>query len=292
MEKLTFWDAGGMFETIGSMDEIRGMMDPETAYRLLFGCCYDCKAHWELHTTIEKMMDEKTHSINCSPLEAAMRIDAAEKDLPIPEDIFCFLEKAYLDGVEQIKDDRCMFLLGRLYSQERYGHIDYQKAATWFAAAAEAGDGRAEQALGKLYLLGLGVPQDYPRAFQYLTKWALIDDYNAEALYLLGEMFRQGLYVEKDLVQAYELHQKSWEAEDACDCIAGVGALLRLADYKVDHIGEKQSCRHALVYYQRAESECYDYLLSHPQEAALCLERARSGQVKARKKLKKFFSKP
>ena len=292
MEKLAFWDAGGRFETVGSMDEIQGMMDNTDAYRVLWGCIYDPRSYQELGETIGKMLDEKTHSINCSPLEAAMRIDAAEKDLPIPEDIFCFLEKAYLDGVEQIKDDRCMFLLGRLYSQERYGHIDYQKAAKWFAAGAEAGDGRAEQALGKLYLLGLGVPQDYPRAYQYLTKWALINEDHAEALYLLGEMFRQGLYVEKDLVQAYELYQKSWEAEDACDCIAGVKALLRLADYKVDHIGEKQSCHHALVCYQRAESECYDYLLSHPQEAALCLERARSGQVKARKKLKKFFSKP
>lgn len=287
MEKLKFWDAGGEVETIGSMDEIEGMMDLQTAYRVLLGCCYNHVKYKKLSKTISEIMDIKQHSIKCPPLEAAIKMDEADKALPIPEDIFCFLEKAYLDGIEVLGDKRCLFWLGRLYSQERYGHIDYPKAVKWFAAGAQAGDGKAEAMLGKFHLLGWGVRQNYELAFQYLTKWALISEKNAEEMYLLGDMFYEGCYVRKDPVQAYELYQKAWETEEAKFCIAGVQALLRLAEYELDCIGTKEACHQALACFQRAESDSYDYLLSHPQEAAICIRRAQEGQKRARRKLKK-----
>lgn len=189
MEKLEFWDEGENVETIGSMDEIEGMMDTKTAYRALLGCCYNRAKYKGLSKTIAELKDEKHYEIKCSPLEAAMKMDRADQKLPVPEDIFCFLEKAYTDGFEVIGDRRCAFLLGKLYSSERYGHIDYPKAAKWFAAGAQVGDGEAEAMLGKCYLFGWGVPKNYEEAFQHLTKWALISNENAEALYLLGDMF-------------------------------------------------------------------------------------------------------
>ena len=71
MEKLEFWDEGGNVETIGSMDEIEGMMDTKTAYRALLGCCYNRAKYKGLSKTIAELKDEKHYEIKCSPLEAA-----------------------------------------------------------------------------------------------------------------------------------------------------------------------------------------------------------------------------
>lgn len=290
MEKLVFWDKGGMVESIGSMDEIEGMMDCKTAYRFLRGICYDQRKYKQLSKAIIKMMDEENLCIRDTPLSVARKLDITDTHLPVPEDIFLFIEKAYLDGHKYLKDRLCPFLLGMLYSDERYKHIDYPKAAKWFLAGAEAGEGKAEAMLGKCHLLGWGVPKNHELAFQYLAKWALICE-DTEAMYLLGDMFYEGLYVQKDPVQAYELYQKAWRAQDEDVDMAGVQALLRLADYKLDCIGEKEDCHYALACYQRAESDSYDYMLSHPKEAAECILHAKEGQNKARRKLKKLISK-
>ena len=291
MEKLVFWDKGGMVETLGSVDEIEGMMDCETAYRFLRGVCYDHKKYKKLSKTIEKMMDNECLCIRETPLEVAQRLDNADSHLPVLEDIFMFVEKVYLDGHEYLKDRRCAFLLGNLYSNERYGHINYPKAAKWFSIGAEAGDGEAEAMLGKCQLLGLGVPKNYEKAFQSLVKWALISNENAEALYLLGDMYYEGLYVEEDKIQAYELYQEAWNAVQADYSRTGAQALLRIADYRLNQIGDKENCKFALNNYLRAEAGLYDYLLSHPIEARAGILKAQEGQRKAREALEtKIFS--
>ena len=291
MEKLTFMEGDKRIETFGNMDEIQGMMDCETAYRLLRGCCYRRTQYKNLSKKISEIMDHTQCSIGCTPLQAAMMMDQCDKTLPVPEDIFCFMEKAYKDAYELDIDRRAPFLLGRLYAEERYGHVDYSKAAEYFAEGAKDGDGIAEAMLGKCCLLGRGMPENYELAFQYLTKWALISDENTEALYLLGDMFCEGLYVRKDKVQAYELYHRAWDAEDAQLTIAGVQALLRIADYELKEIGEANSFQYALVHYQQAEAECYKYMLSYPNEAADCMQRAQEGQRAARRKLKSTISK-
>ena len=65
---------------------------------------------------------------------------------------------------------------------------------------------------------------------------------------------------------------------------------MRMADYKLDRMGEEEDCHYALSCYQRAESDSYDYMLSHPKEAEECILRAKEGQKKARRKLKKLIS--
>ena len=286
MEKLIFWEDSKMIETIGSMDEIQGMMDCQTAYRLLRGCCYSHTKYKNLSKKISEIMDHQKCCIPCTPFQAAIMMDQCDKALPVPADIFCFMEKAYQDAYALNTDPRAPFLLGRLYSEERYGHVDYAKAAMYFTEGAKDGDGKAEAMLGKCYLLGWGMPENYELAFQYLTKWALISEENTEALYLLGDMFYEGLYVHKDQVQAYELYQRAWDAEDAQATIGGVQALLRIADYEMKQIGEIKNFRYALTCYQRAETECYQYMLSCPNEATDCMQRAQEGQRVARRKLK------
>lgn len=274
-----------ILEQLNGKDGTIWMMDHEIAYRVLQNACYSRGKYKETTAVIGRMMDHQNKCINIPPVEVARKLDDADAYLPVEEDIFLFLEKAYRDGYYQIRDDRCAFNLGKLYCEERYGHINYPKAAKWFLRGAKAGDGEAEAALGKCHLLGLGVPKNYEKAFHGLVKWALLDTDNTEALYLLGDMYLNGLYVEKDEVQAYVLYRKAWDRDNAQCCIAGAQALLRQADYLLMHMQEKEDCHLALVKYQRAESDFYDYLLSHPLEAQEGLRRAKAGVELARQKL-------
>lgn len=284
MENLTFWNDGGMVQSIGSIEEIRGHMDEHLAYRVLLGVCYRRDEYDETNGVCYEIMDEKHHRIRCTPLEAADKLDRADVHLPMQEDIFRFVEKAYRDHFALTEDRWSAFRLGCLYSQERYGHIDYPKAAKFFTVSADAGAGEAEAMLGKLYLLGLGVPKNYEKAFHYLTKWALLETENTEALCLLGDMYRLGLYVEKDMEQAREIYCRAWH-RDAGERIVSPQLCLRLAEYEMIEEGKPADPQWALRYYQRAECDFYTYLRSHPREAGDGLRQARAGQEAARQKL-------
>ena len=145
--------------------------------------------------------------------------------------------------------------------------------------------------LGKCQLLGLGVPRNYEKAFQTLAKWALIAKENAQALSLLGDMYYEGLYAEEDKVQAYELYRKAWQVDDVEDTPMSAQILLRLGDYRLNQIGDKEYCHFALICYQHAETCFYDHILSHPIEARAGIIKAQEGQRKAREALEtKLFS--
>lgn len=292
MEKHIFWIGDKQVESIGSMDEIEGMMECETAYRVLLGASYSRKRYPQISRICSDIMDDSTCRISCSPLSAANKFDAADADQPVPEDIFRFMEKAYLDGYALTDPRWCAFQLGRLYSEERYNHIHDEEAFRWFSRSAEAGSGEAEAKQGKCYLLGRGVERDYEKAFQALAKWAFICDENTEALCLLGDMYRYGLYVAQDTVQAYSMYNRGWQGDYSDSCIAGAQIKLRIAEYRMNKIGKKKDLRMALTLYQQAESEFYDYLLSHPREAKAGIDYAKAGQRKARRKLKKAILTP
>ncbi|MGE5505006.1 MAG: tetratricopeptide repeat protein [Actinomycetota bacterium] len=49
-----------------------------------------------------------------------------------------------------------------------WARADYGAAAREFTASAEAGDSESQYMLGRLYALGLGVPRDFVRAWQWL----------------------------------------------------------------------------------------------------------------------------
>lgn len=285
MEKLRFWEGAELIESIASMDEIKGMMCPDDAYRVLLGVCVPAQAYSETSKIRSEIMDSGEHSILCTPLEAADRLIAADAHLPMQEDVFLFVEKAYLDGYANIDPRWCAFQLGRLYSEERYGHIDDSEAFLWFERSSKWNMGIADGMLGKCYLLGRGTPQNYEKAYKLLTKYALFDTEWAEPLLLLGHMYRDGLYVEKDEVQALDLYREIVRHREFQDQIAYPQALVGVADYQMDRIGDRESVHLALSYYQQAECEFYDYLLSHPTQAQSGIDYAKRRQNRCRQKL-------
>lgn len=268
-------------------EELEPMMDHEMSYEILKNALYPRAKYVETGRTIHRILDEKGKCLNIPPVDAAEQLDLADEYLLMPEDIFRFVEKAYRDGYYQLRKHRCAFWLGRLYSEERYGHLDYAEAARWFERGARALDGEAEARLGKCFYLGLGVPVDYQKAYHCLVKWALIEGYGcAEALYLLGDMYFHGHYVDRDEVQAYELYQR---AERMCDYSArsfSADVYLRLADYNLNRIDTEESCRKALSYFQYAEEDLYKQRRFHHQNIEQRLEWAMAGQEKARRRLR------
>jgi TPR repeat protein len=84
-----------------------------------------------------------------------------------------------------------------LKSAERaYKKKDYATALKGFAPAAKQGNAEAEVYLGRMYLLGQGVPQDREQAIKWLK--ASGDQGNADAQFFLGTIY---LLPRKDVPQ-------------------------------------------------------------------------------------------
>ncbi len=78
------------------------------------------------------------------------------------------------------------------------------EAVQWYEKAVEEGDPFGNELIGEIYYKGEHAPVDYKKAFEFLTK-----DEGKKSFctrYHLGEMYRQGLYVEKDPSKACEYY--------------------------------------------------------------------------------------
>ena len=69
---------------------------------------------------------------------------------------------------------------------------DFAAAAAWYTKAAEAGHPRAQETLGGLHAVGLGVPQDIGTAYFWLITAAIWDqgEIRRKAMQSLGEVAR------------------------------------------------------------------------------------------------------
>jgi uncharacterized protein len=81
-------------------------------------------------------------------------------------------------------------------SERAYKKKDYATALKGFAPAAKQGNAEAELYLGKMYLLGQGVPNDRNEAIKWLK--ASADQGNADAQFFLGTIY---LLPHKDITQ-------------------------------------------------------------------------------------------
>lgn len=63
---------------------------------------------------------------------------------------------------------------------------------------------------------GRGTEQNYEKAFFCLIQSALTDN-SARSLYLLGDMYLNGYYVDKDIPETIDLHFHALEVADAVD---------------------------------------------------------------------------
>lgn len=78
---------------------------------------------------------------------------------------------------------------------------DYQRAAQLYGMRAREGDPIAQNALGSLYYLGLGVPRDYVLS----SKWFLAAAFqkNADAQVNIARQYQMGYGVKRDELRAF-----------------------------------------------------------------------------------------
>jgi hypothetical protein len=120
---------------------------------------------------------------------------------------------------------------------------DMAAAAKAFAAAAEAGDVRAQLQIGWHYENGAGVPQDYATAAAWYRRAA--EQGNATAAANLGLLYERGEGVPEDWGEAARWYRRAAEQND----IAGLSRLSRAYRFG---IGVPQSRREAIAWAQRA----------------------------------------
>jgi TPR repeat protein len=87
-------------------------------------------------------------------------------------------------------DASAQVALGDIFTEKRFGHVDYSQAIGWYTKAAGQGQSGGEFGLGALYLLGEGVPQNLEEARRWLTPAA--NQGHAYAQLLLATMLQAG----------------------------------------------------------------------------------------------------
>lgn len=101
----------------------------------------------------------------------------------------------------------------RMTAKEAFDSGDYHTAYKLFKPGAEAGDSEAQNYLGVLYYLGLGVNRDLRKALQWYEKAALQG--HPEAQFNYGLMFHNAYGTEHDITNAFKWYYASYRQGNA-----------------------------------------------------------------------------
>ena len=96
----------------------------------------------------------------------------------------------------QAGNARAQAALGSLYIRGEGVAVDYAEALRWTRSAAEQGDVTGQFNMGTIYAGGLGVERDYAVAAEWFARAAEQDD--AASRFNLGVLYARGLGVPKD----------------------------------------------------------------------------------------------
>lgn len=109
-------------------------------------------------------------------------------------------------------DANAQYKLGRSYMTGSGVAQDYEQALEWSTKAAKQGSADAEFLMGYMHEHGLGVKKDYGKAFLYYSSAA--KDGHSTAQNNLGSMYERGEGLRKNLVEAAAWYQKAADQRD------------------------------------------------------------------------------
>lgn len=113
-------------------------------------------------------------------------------------------KKLYTSAAKQ-GDASLQYLLGIMHNEDG----EYEEALKWIKLSAQQDYHYALQALGTIYIEGIGVEKNYELAFKYYTK--AVEQGNIGSLYYLGLMYENGMYVQQNKEKALEYYQKAFD---------------------------------------------------------------------------------
>lgn len=217
--------AGGIVETLDK-DTYPEMFDYLTD--LVEGCVYEDTAY-EVSAVI----------YNCDKKEV------------FPEAVANLLIEIYEDELKE-NNHNAICDYGSLYYTGRIGEQNYEKAVYYYDMAAKLGNRQAQENLGYCFYYGRTGVVDYEKAFHYFVKGAL--DNHLISLYKIGDMYKNGYYVEKDENEAYCIYRHCLECLNEVNTpILGADVHIRIADSFFSGMGVKKNAAIALEHYQIAE---------------------------------------
>jgi TPR repeat protein len=125
----------------------------------------------------------------------------------------------FLNGLSDLRrraeegDAKAQYDLGRIYMFGLGVSQDYQQAAKWYEHAAEQGLAAAQFMIGFLYEQGKGVPRDYARALDYYR--SATEQGHTTAANNLATLYLHGQGTRKNISTALKWYQFSAEHGDA-----------------------------------------------------------------------------
>ena len=113
----------------------------------------------------------------------------------LPKEVAGLMIEIYLEEISK-ENPNAMTNLGSLYYTGRCGEQNYEKAVKYYTMADKHGERQATENLGYCYYYGRTGEVDYKKAYHYFVKGAL--DNHLNSLCKIGDMYKNGYYVEKD----------------------------------------------------------------------------------------------
>lgn len=193
--------------------------------------------------------------------DAVELLITADTTRALPKSLRALVKYVYDIAVEE-GDARRINNYGALYYDGRIGEQNFNKAAYYYEMAAKLGDSNAVDNLGYIYYYGRTDEADYEKAYLWFSKGAAVYG-SSTSTYKLGDMFKNGFYVEKDLAAAFNCYLRAQKLQkdydrDELDYEPSDGGpmpdiMFRIAECYHKGIGTEVDLDKALAYYQKAE---------------------------------------
>lgn len=257
-----------------------------------------CRAHSIDEKLYPEMSDIINHFLVLDPedqdyKDLADRLMNADASRRMPVEVADFIKASYEYYIEK-GDALAANNLGALYYGGRIsGEPEYEKAREYYEAADRLGYTLASENLGYIFYYGFGTDVDYTKAYLYFSKAALTGRY--EAMYKLGDMFRDGFYVEKNEKMTAFFYRRAldlvWKDETSYQKYLGC-VYQRVGDLFYEGIGVEQNDEEAFRYYQLAEGYYYKQIEEgdkyHIDQIQVVIEKQKKLRKRLQKKLPKY----
>lgn len=226
----------------------------------------------------EEFPDEMT------PYDLAETLLLSDRNRELPSYLIDYITDLLTISGEEGNEEAWNTLGAHYYGGTRGFEQNFSKAMDLYRKAASMGSRQAQENLGYCYYYGRDGKPDYGKAFHYFALGAF--DGHLISLYKIGDMYRNGYYVEKNEREAFliYMHCLNTMTEEYEMEVTGPVSL-RLGDMFLNGLGTEVNPLSALVSYQKAEVYLYNMVRNGDDMYRKSLMNAVEGQKRAREAL-------